>query len=208
MTGRATGLIVGALTSALLVSGCSGGSGEAAATSPSPAVTGTTGTSSPPASSPPAASPAGPALSAQRTTTPSLTPVPSKARRTLAPVAPSKTVAVGGIARTVLLGSRSVTVKGQGPGELSGPGLALTLQVTNGSSRPLDLDAVTVSAGVRGEEASSSDGAPANAFRGRLAAGAKAQGVYVFVLPAGARGPVGVVVSLAPDLPVARFIVP
>jgi hypothetical protein len=123
-------------------------------------------------------------------------------------VAPSKTVAVGGTARTVLLRSQYVTVKGQGPGELSGPGVALTLQVTNGSSRPLDLDAVTVTAGVRGEEASSSDAAPAKPFSGRLQPGTKAQGVYVFVLPTGASRPVGVVVSLAPDLPVARFTVP
>jgi hypothetical protein len=198
MIGRATGLVVAAVTSTLLVAGCSGGSGQAAGTSTSPAVTGTTGTSS---------APAAPAVSS-RPTTPSLTAVPSKARTTLAPVAPSKTVAVGGTARTVLLESRKVTVKGQGPGELSGPGVALTLQVTNGSSRPLDLDAVTVSAGIRGEEASSSDAAPARPLGGRLAPGAKARGVYVFVLPPGARRPVAVVVSLAPDLPVARFTVP
>jgi hypothetical protein len=115
---------------------------------------------------------------------------------------------VGGGARAVLIASRNVTVKGQGPGELSGPAVALTLQVTNGATRPLDLDAVTVTASIRGQEASSSDAAPAKPFAGRLAAGARAQAVYVFVLPADARRPVGVVVSLAPDLPVARFTVP
>jgi hypothetical protein len=101
-----------------------------------------------------------------------------------------------------------VTVTGQGPGELSGPAVALTLQVTNGSARPLDLGTVTVSASMGGQEASSSEAAPARPFSGRLAPGAKAQGVYVFVLPAGGRRPVGVVVSLAPDLPVVRFTVP
>jgi hypothetical protein len=141
-------------------------------------------------------------------TTQSLVPVPSKARTTLPPVAPSRTVTIGAAARTVLLGSRNVTVTGQGPGELSGPAVALTLQVTNGSSRPLGLDAVIVSASIGGQEASASDAAPAKPFSGSLGPGAKAQGVYVFVLPAGGRRPVGVVVSLAPDLPVARFTVP
>lgn len=199
MTRRTTGLVAGAVTTALMVAGCSGGSEQAGSTTASAAA--------PTASSP--GSTAGPGASPQSTAgTPSLTPVPSKARTTLPPAAPSRTVAVGGTARTVLLSSRNVTVSGQGPGELSGPGVALTLQVTNGSSSPLDLDAVTVSASIRGQEASSSDSAPAKPFTGRLAPGAKAQGVYVFVLPPGGRRPVGVLVSLAPDLPVARFTIP
>jgi ABC-type Fe3+-hydroxamate transport system substrate-binding protein len=199
MRRRTAGLVVGAVTTALVVAGCSGGSGQAGSTTSSPAAP----TASPTGSS------AGPIASPQATAaTPALTPVPSKARTTLPPVAPSRTVTVGGAARTVLLGSRNVTVSGQGPGELSGPGVALTLRVTNGSSSPLDLDAVTVSASIRGQEASSSDAAPAKPFSGRLAPGANAEGVYVFVLPAGARRPVGVVVSLAPDLPVARFSIP
>jgi ABC-type Fe3+-hydroxamate transport system substrate-binding protein len=200
MTRRTTGLVVGAAT-ALLVAGCSGGSGQA--TSSSPAAPGV----SPAAGASPGGT-AAPTTAPTPAATQSLTPVPSKSRTTLAPAAPSRTVTVGAAARAALIKSRNVTITGQGPGELSGPGVALTLQVTNGGSTPLDLDAVTVSASIRGQEASSSDAAPAKPFGGRLAASAKAQAVYVFVLPAGARRPVGVVVSLAPDLPVARFTVP
>jgi hypothetical protein len=212
MTRATTGLVTCAVTTALLVAGCSGGSGQAGPTS-SPAATGTPSTAAAsPAVSPapsPAASSTGPVASPRPSaTTQSLAPVPSKARTTLPPVAPSRTVTVGAAARTVLLGSRNVTVTGQGPGELSGPAVALTLQVTNGSSAPLGLDAVIISASIGGQEASASDAAPAKPFSGSLASGAKAQGVYVFVLPAGGRRPVGVVVSLAPDLPVARFTVP
>jgi hypothetical protein len=200
MTRRTTGLVVGAAT-VLLVAGCSGGSGQATSSSPAaPGVSPSAGTSP--------GGTAAPTTAPTPAATRSLTPVPSKSRTTLAPAAPSRTVTVGAGARAVLIKSRNVTITGQGPGELSGPGVALTLQVTNGASAPLDLDAVTVSASIRGQEASSSDAAPAKPFGGRLAAGAKAQAVYVFVLPAGARRPVGVVVSLAPDLPVARFTVP
>jgi len=204
MTRRTTGLVVGAAT-VLLVAGCSGGSGQATSSSPAaPGVSPSAGASPGSTAAPTIAPTSAPTPAA----TQPLTPVPSKSRTTLAPAAPSRTVTVGAGARAVLIKSRNVTITGQGPGELSGPGVALTLQVTNGASTPLDLDAVTVSASIRGQEASSSDAAPAKPFGGRLAAGAKAQAVYVFVLPAGARRPVGVVVSLAPDLPVARFTVP
>jgi hypothetical protein len=202
-SGRTAALVAGALA-ALAVAGCSGGSGgsgQAATSSPAP-------TSSSSASGPPASGTASPSSPAPTSEPGPLTPVPSKSRATLAPAAPSRTVTVGGGARAVLISSRNVTVKGQGPGELSGPAVALTLQVTNGASGPLDLDAVTVTASIHGQEASSSDAAPAKPFAGRLAPGARTQAVYVFVLPAGVRRPVGVVVSLAPDLPVARFTVP
>jgi hypothetical protein len=200
---RCAAVLLGA---ALLLPGCSrdGASQAAAATasataaSASPSVSGTRPAAGPTTSP---ASPASPSPG-------SLSPVPSRSRRTLPAVRPSATVAVGAKARAVLVGSRNVTVTGRGPGELSGPGIALTLQVTNPAAAPLDLDVVTVSASVRGQEASASAATPSKPLSGRLAPGGRATGVYVFVLPAGARRPVAVVVSLSPELPVATFTVP
>jgi hypothetical protein len=204
----AVGGVLGAVLAGVLVAGCSG--------------SGSTSASAPASSGSSTASAAGPTSSASATTSPSgagsspdasasvgsLATVPPKVRATLRPVKPSTPVTVGGGARAILISSQNVTVTGRGPGELSGPAVALTLQVTNGSSRALDLSTATVSANVRGEEASASDAAPSKPFPGTLAPGARAVGVYVFVLPSSGRRPVGVVVSLAPDLPVARFTLP
>ena len=118
-----------------------------------------------------------------------------------------KAVDVGGRAHATLVSARTVTVTRRGPGELSGPAVALTLRVVNGPAHALDLTAVTVTASVAGQEASPSDSPPAQPFRGSLAAARSATGVYVFVLPAGRHGTVAAVVSLSPDLPVARFTV-
>jgi len=117
------------------------------------------------------------------------------------------TLSVGAGVATALVGSRALKVAGNGPGEAAGAGVALTLVVTNHSTRPRDLDAVSVTASAGGREASLSEGPPALPFAGTLAPGASGRAVYVFVLPAGAGRPVAVAVSLAPDLPVARFTV-
>jgi hypothetical protein len=169
-------------------------SSSTVATSPAAATPATSGT--PRAASAASAAPSAP-----------LATVPSRTRTTLPPAPTSTPVDVAGRARAALVGSRSVTVAGQGPGELSGPGVALTLKVTNPSGPSLDLGAVTVTADVAGQEASPSTAAPARPLTGTLRPGGTATGVYVFVLPAGTARPVAVVVSLAPELPVARFTV-
>jgi hypothetical protein len=106
------------------------------------------------------------------------------------------------------VGSRPVVVVAQGPGEVGGPGVAVTLGVTNRSARPLDLDEVTVTAESRGQAAESVTAPPARPLGGRLGAGATVRGVYVFVLPGGVRAPLSLEVSLSPELPVATFTLP
>ena len=208
-SGRPRGVLVAVAAGALLLAACSSGSASSTAASGSPSAA--PGSSSAPSgessagASPTAAGTGGPRSSAGPSP---LASVPARTRQTLPPVKPSTPVNVGPGARTVLVTSQSVTVAGRGPGELSGPGVALTLQVTNGTGRALDLRTVTVSASVTGQEASASDAGPSRPFAGTLAAGRTATGVYVFVLPAGARRPIAVEVSLAPQLPVARFTVP
>jgi hypothetical protein len=133
--------------------------------------------------------------------------VPARTVTTLPPAAPSVTLTVGAGVATALVGARALHVAGNGPGEAAGAGMALTLAVSNHASRPRNLDAVSVTASAGGREGSLSEGPPAQPFAGTLAPGATRRGVYVFVLPSGAVRPVAVVLSLAPDLPVARFTV-
>jgi hypothetical protein len=102
----------------------------------------------------------------------------------------------------------SVETQGVGPGETAGePAVAVTLRVQNGSAQPLDLGATVVSL-TTGPEATPgrfSEGPPARAFSGSVAAGASAEGVYVFALPTGERGDIVLDVSLAPERPVVRL---
>jgi hypothetical protein len=195
------GLLAAGCTGSAEPTAASGSSTAAADGSPSTSATAsaTTSASAPVSPSPSASSP--------EPTEPALSPVPSRARKTLRPVPPSTPADVGGGVRLTLAGSRAVTVTGQGPGELSGPALAVTLRVANGSARPFALDGVTVSASIRDEEASPSASPPARPLSGSLRAGGTADGVYVFVLPEGPRRPVVVVASLSADLPVATFTI-
>jgi hypothetical protein len=117
-------------------------------------------------------------------------------------------VSVAPSARAVLVGAREVTVEARGPGEVGGPGIAVTLAVTNPSARRLSLRAVAVTAEVGGEEAQMSSAPPAAPFAGVLAPGASVRAVYVVVVPPQVRGPLELTVGLAPELPVARFTVP
>jgi hypothetical protein len=136
-----------------------------------------------------------------------LTTVPSKSRTTLPPAPPTAAVQLGEGLTARLAGQRRVTVTGRGPGELSGPAVALTLELTNGSKASVPLGNVTVTAAGAGEEASPSDSAPARPVSGSLAPGARTSGVYVFVLPQGRSVPLRVTVSATPTRPLAVFTV-
>lgn len=80
-------------------------------------------------------------------------------------------------------GGRSLTLTGQGPGDLGGPGLSFTVTVRNNSSTALDLGAMAVNATVGTLPASPSDAPPAKPLAGSLAPGGRASGTYVVALP-------------------------
>jgi hypothetical protein len=85
----------------------------------------------------------------------------------------------------------SVEAEGHLPGERSGPAVAVSVQVTNLSSRPIDLDIVTV-------DLTTADGVSAYGvvvpdrppLAGDLAAGKTASGEYVFTVAPGDRSDV------------------
>lgn len=114
-------------------------------------------------------------------------------------------------AGTVLVdiaGVRSVKTAGSGPGEIAGaPAIAVTLAISNGTARPLDLNQVSVTAayGPAATPASSSGGVPAKPLAGSLRAGATATGVYVFRVPTSQRGRVDLEVSYLAGQPIILF---
>lgn len=88
-----------------------------------------------------------------------------------------------------------VSVEGTGPGEINGPGVAVTLKIKNGSTTSLDLNGTAVSAYFGDLPASLSSAAPTDLLAGVLKPGKSATGTYVFMKPAGASAQVHVEVE-------------
>ncbi|WP_299038916.1 hypothetical protein [uncultured Pseudokineococcus sp.] len=80
-----------------------------------------------------------------------------------------------------------VRLDARGPGEVAGPGHAVVLELENGSSAPVDLAGVAVSATSEdGTPAVPSSSSAAEPLTGALEPGGTARGTYVFAAPEGA----------------------
>ena len=101
---------------------------------------------------------------------------------------------------------KSITAKAQGPGEVSGPALAITVSIKNSTSGQVSLlnTAVTLTAS-DGSPGSSMTAAPASQFPSELAGGQSATAVLVFTVDKDKRDPVTVEVSVDPRMPTAVF---
>jgi hypothetical protein len=73
------------------------------------------------------------------------------------------------------------------PGEVAGPGVAVTLSVANGTDKPFSLTGLVVTASYGKDEVpgETSSGKPSKEMKGQLAAGQSSRGVYVFRIPDG-----------------------
>lgn len=132
--------------------------------------------------------------------------VPSATGTTRAPVPITGTANFGGAVTASVAKVTKTDLTANGPGEFSGPGVALTISMKNGSSRPLDLSVVGVTVvGANGVTALPVQGAPAAPFSGQLAAGGTATGVYVFSLHSQPADPVTVSVEYSTVAPVVAF---
>ncbi|MGV1037912.1 MAG: hypothetical protein ACOYD0_12940 [Candidatus Nanopelagicales bacterium] len=122
-----------------------------------------------------------------------------------APIRVGKTADFGNGAAAVVSKVTAVTVKAQGLGEISGPGMKLELTMINGTGKPVNLDGVvpTVSYGPKQAPASPVLSQTAR-LAGELAPGQSATGTYVFTV--GARGVAYQVrVSYTVDQPIVVF---
>jgi len=94
----------------------------------------------------------------------------------------------------------------QGPGEVSGPAVAVTVEIDNQTASAFDSSLVSVTLDdARGLPGSGMIGRPADWITGSVAPGKRVTGVYVFAVPPGNRRPIRVTVSAHPDLPVVVF---
>jgi len=101
-------------------------------------------------------------------------------------VPPGKEALFGEGLAVRVTGESETTLTGSVPGEVSGPGVLVTVTFRNGSTVPVDLDGIRVAAsGPGGTPAPSVDGPPAKAPTGILAPEGTAQGSFAFSLPRG-----------------------
>lgn len=98
------------------------------------------------------------------------------------------------------------SVKARGIGEVTGPGLVITVEVSNKTKSALVVGDLVVT--LTGSDASPGNpmtAKPAKPLAGSLAPGKSATGVYVFTLAESARRPVSVAVTVSGPQPVLVF---
>jgi hypothetical protein len=123
-------------------------------------------------------------------------------------VSADATVDLGGSVTANIVESKTITGVARGVGEVGGPAIELTIQIKNGSSAPIQLNAINVSVEDSASvPAGSLSGDPASPLIGTLESGASATGVFVFALPPSPQDPMHVAVSYAAGFPVALFAV-
>ncbi|GGL87437.1 hypothetical protein [Nakamurella endophytica] len=124
-----------------------------------------------------------------------------------APPVPLTSAAAYGNGVTVTVSSiKKVTTTAQLPGEISGPGVQISLTFRNASSAPIDLGNVVADLqDASGVSAGAMSASPAKPVTGSLAPGATATGIYVYTLGAQFKNPAHLSVSYSAQAPVALF---
>lgn len=158
---------------------------------------------------------AGPTSSAPR---PAKTPVPAPTRGNVHETVPSRPVTTkspvpinrpaeaGGNVVVAVASATAVHATARKPGEVSGPGVALTFRVSNGSGHSVDLGNVVVTlTDTSGAPGGAMTAPPARPFSGVLPSGKSATGEYIFTVPTARRHPLTVSVVLTADRPVLLF---
>ncbi|TNM61052.1 DUF4352 domain-containing protein [Streptomyces sp. NP160] len=185
-TARLRGLtVVSALGAVLLLGGCTGGGGEEPSpTSPASSDASTPGTSSTAPSPRPSSTSESPSYSGPPPAT-----APVVGATTLPAVEVGSAADFGDGLRVTVTGVRAAQLESGGPGDASGAGVAVAVEVENGSEQPVDLSGLTVTAAYGDDlAASSTTGAPADLPTGVLAPGASGEGVWAFAVPEADRG--------------------
>lgn len=199
--------VVAALVALLLVRGGAGTSRAAtqAAGGTAPATSTAAGSAAGPSGSPvtvppplPTPTPTGPTAEATDLP-PALPPVPLSAAASQSNGVVATVPRIEGIQGTAT-----------GPGNVAGPAVRVTVRLQNGTGAALSLGGVAVNLyyGADRTPASPLDDPSERPFDGMLAAGASADGVYVFTVPAGARDAVTVEVGYQAGAPLLLFTGP
>jgi hypothetical protein len=95
----------------------------------------------------------------------------------------------------------AVQGEARGPGEISGPAVRVTVEITNETSAPIELDSTIVAMyiGATEDPAVQLSGPGARSLDGDLDPGASASGVYVYAVPNEDRSTIRITVSYTPQ---------
>lgn len=167
-------------------------SGSSAAAASSSAAS---GSALPPPTNPPTPEPTGPTADA--------TALPP----TLDPVGLDDEAAVGDGVTGRLVSIEAVQGDGEGVGNVDGPSLLVTVELTNGTDGPLSFDAAVVEAYTGPDLAPATllDDAQASPLRGTAAPGESLTGSYVFFVPEDQRDDVTVQIGYQAGAPYLVF---
>jgi hypothetical protein len=132
--------------------------------------------------------------------------VPAGEKQILAPVALDDVAEFGDGVTARLTGFEALDVEAFMPGEISGPGVSITVELTNGSTEPIDLGNVAVELVATGDRYATLITTQENThLEGELAPGGTADGTYVFTIADEDRAAITVQVTYAAPKPTALF---
>jgi hypothetical protein len=101
---------------------------------------------------------------------------------------------------------KAITTTTSLPGQIGGPSIELVVRIVNGSSHAISVGNVVVNmCDSANDPAIQITTKPAKAFRGVIASGSRATGIYVFSIPTARRNPITVELNYAAGTPVATF---
>jgi hypothetical protein len=130
---------------------------------------------------------------------------PTAIPTTAAPVALQAPAKVNSVVVS-LVTIKAITVGVSGPGEVAGPALAVTVNISNNSNAAVDVSSAVVTLlDAQGQEGTPTPASPAAPFTGSLQPGASANGVYVFNIAKTQRNPINVLVSYTAGAATAQF---
>lgn len=133
-------------------------------------------------------------------------PAPTIEAETAEPVAIDETADFGDGVRVRLREIESTEAEARLPGERSGPAVAVTVEVTNGSAEAVSLDRTQVDlTDAQGSSATPITDPEREPLRGELAPGATATGSYVFSLDPSDRSDVTIRIKYSAETPTILF---
>lgn len=195
------------IAAAVALTGCSGDPGTPGTSGPSgPSSTGSVTPGAPTTSPGQTTSPALPSTAAAPTPGGTTKTVHNPRESTRPPVRMSQTSRIENHATAEITKIEAINIEARMPGEVSGPGLAITLKVTNIGDAPFDttrtLMTITGSDKAPGGEMS---GPPSQPMKTEIKPGESTTGVFVFTIPKDKRSQVTVLVTLPSETPVMVF---
>jgi type IV secretory pathway VirB10-like protein len=123
------------------------------------------------------------------------------------PVAPTETATGSDGAQVALVKTESLDVVGKLPGEVSGPGISVTVEITNTTDAPMNMDYVAVNlyTGADRTPALPIQSGDSGGFGGELAVDESATASYVFLVDEDAREDVLIGVDYLPGAATVTF---